>query len=162
MLTPSSFCPGNWEQAKPYYEAAVAKINACTTEQQLKNLDLSAELEELQEIPNKAVDLIENMADASTRVALAADSWTKANDYAIRVNGYSYALDNTTEYDDSQMVFRLTNNTGDVATGGIFLRATSKANKGIEGYLINYVTAGNYLQVYYVFTGQQWRNRHRG
>ena len=68
----------------------------------------------------------------------------------IRVSGYGYALDNTTAYDDSQMVFRLTNNTGDVATGGIFLRATSKANKGIEGYLINYVTAGNYLQVYYV------------
>ena len=146
----NAYNAGNWEVAKPYYEAAVAKINACTTEQQLKDLDLSEELEQLREIPNKAADLIENMADASARDALAADTWTKANDYAIRVSGYGYALDNTTAYDDSQMVFRLTNNTGDVATGGIFLRATSKANKGIEGYLINYVTAGNYLQVYYV------------
>ena len=146
----NAYNASNWELAKPYYEAAVAKINACTTEQQLKDLNLSAELEQLREIPNKAVDLIENMADASSRVALAADSWTKANDYAIRVNGYSYALDNTTQYGDSQMVFRLTNNTGDVATGGVFLRATAKANKGIEGYLINYVTSGNYLQVYYV------------
>ena len=66
------------------------------------------------------------------------------------MNGYSYALDNSAKYADTEMVFTLSNNTADVATGGIFLRANQLPNNGIEGYLINYVTSGNYLQVYYV------------
>ena len=150
LYSENAYSAEAWETAKPHYDAAIAKINACTTVAQLKALDLSAEIAALREIPGKSVDLIAHLADPMSRDALAADSWEKANDNTIRVNGYSYALDNSAEYADTEMVFTLSNNTADVATGGIFLRANQLPNNGIEGYLINYVTSGNYLQVYYV------------
>lgn len=66
------------------------------------------------------------------------------------VSGGSYALDNATLYADSEMVFRLTGNTGNVGIGGIFLRATQNANNGVDEYLINYSTESDLLQVWYM------------
>lgn len=66
------------------------------------------------------------------------------------VSGGSYALDNTTLYTDSEMVFRVTGNTSNVGIGGIFLRATQNTNNGVDGYLINYSTESDLLQVWYM------------
>ena len=140
----------NWENAKPYYDEAVSKINACTSLAQLKTLDLSAEITALRGISGKAETLVANLLDVYTRDSLSATGWTAANANTVTVSGYSYALDNTAVYGDCEFIFKLSNNTGTVGTGGIFLRAKSLANKGIQGYLINYVTGGEYLQVYYV------------
>jgi len=146
----NAYTAENWATAKPYYDAAIAKINACTTEAQLKALDLSEEIAALSQIPNKAPAVVENLVNPATRDALAAEGWTAADANTLRVSGYSYALDNTQVYGDTELVFSVGNNTGDVATGGVFLRAEQLDNNGIVGYLINYVSSGNYLQVYYV------------
>ena len=140
----------NWALAESYYNAAVAKIDACTTTAQLKALDLSEEIEALQAIPNKSVDLVAHLANADTRDAFNVDSWIQADKNTMRVSGGSYALDNTALYTDSEVVFRLTGNTGNVGIGGIFLRATQNTNNGVDGYLINYSTESDLLQVWYV------------
>jgi len=140
----------NWELAEPYYTAAMRKIEACTTEKEIKSLDLSAEFAALAEIPNKSVSVIANVLDADTQNSLNNETWEQIDENTLRVSGYSYALDCTSVNSDSEVVFSITNNTGVVGTGGVFLRATAKDNDGIEGYLINYVSSGNYMQVYYI------------
>ncbi len=150
IYSQAAFTAENWEQAKSYYEAAIAKINACTTEMQLKEVDLSAEIAALDAVANKSVLIVDNLLNVETRDALNAGTWTKTDDNTANVNGFSYALDNTALYADTEIVFKASNNTGNVATGGIFLRAKQLSNNGIYGYLINYVSSGNYLQVYYV------------
>jgi len=150
IYSQAAYTPENWEQAKPYYEAAVAKINACTTEAELKSVDISAETAALEAIANKSVQIVANLLGADTRDQLNAEGWTKTDGNTANVSGFSYALDNTALYADTEMVFKATNNTGNIATGGIFFRAKQLDNNGILGYLINYVSSGNYLQVYYV------------
>ncbi len=150
IYSETAYTAENWVNAKPHYDAAVAKIQACTTEDALNALDLSAEIAALNAIPNKSVQIVENILNADTRDALAADAWTKTDDNTANISGYSYALDNTALYSDAEIIFKVSNNTGDIATGGIFLRATQLSNNGIYGYLINYVSASDLMQVYYV------------
>jgi len=140
----------NWVNAKPHYDAAVAKIEACDTLAQLKAVDVSSEVAALRAIDGKSVELIDHLLNPETREELNVNGWSEANATTVNVNGFSYALDNTALYADSEIVFKASNNTGTIATGGVFLRAKSLSNKGIQGYLINYVTGGEYLQVYYV------------
>ena len=150
LYTKDAYTAENWVKAEPYYTAAMNKIIACTTVTEIKALDLSAEFAALAAIPNKSVNVIGNVAAADAQNSLNTENWVKTGDQTLRVSGYSYALDNTSFNSDSEVVFSITNNTGVVGTGGVFLRATAKDNDGIEGYLINYVSSGNYMQVYYI------------
>lgn len=150
IYSESAYTAENWVEAESSYNAAVSKINACTTEDELEALDLSEEITALNAIPNKSVDVIANLLNANKRVALNANTWTKTDDNTINMNGYSYALDKTATYSDMEVVFSVSNNTGNIATGGVFLRATANANNGIKGYLVNYVSEKNLMQVYYL------------
>ena len=150
IYSENAYTAENWALAQSHYGSAVAKIEVCTTTAQLKALDLSTEIAALQAIPNKSANLVANLTNADTRDALSADSWIKVDDNTLRVGGGSYALDHTTLYTDSELVFRLTGNTGNVGVGGIFLRATQNTNNGVDGYLINYSTESDLLQVWYV------------
>ncbi len=138
----------NWALAKPLYEAAVNKINACTSKTQVNELDLSAELTALAAIETKAAGIADRLLASGT--TLATNTWSKVNDKTLHMSGYSYSLDDTMKYTDSEIVFRMDNNSGVVGTAGIFLRATRNSTTGIDGYLVNFVTDMNYIQIYYL------------
>lgn len=131
------------------YEDAKQKIEACGTLLQIENLDLSEELDALKKIKNNARYVTEHLLSASDRFSLSAEGWTKTESGGIRMSGFGYALDATAVYRDTEVTFRLDAPTGAVAVGGVFLRTSLSGNTGLNGYLINYVTDLNYLQVYY-------------
>lgn len=99
---------------------------------------------------NSASSFMENLMDPQTRIALNADTWTSVDDYTARISGYSYSLDGTKAYSDAELVFKATNNTGSIATGGVLLRCTTHGNHGVDGYLINVVSELHLIQVYYL------------
>lgn len=138
-----------WKQARALYEDAKQKIEACGTLLQIENLDLSEELDALKKIKNNARYVTEHLLSASDRFSLSAEGWTKTESGGIRMSGFGYALDATAVYRDTEVTFRLDAPTGAVAVGGVFLRTSLSGNTGLNGYLINYVTDLNYLQVYY-------------
>ena len=146
----TSYTEENWESAKPYYDAAVAKINACKTENQLKSLDLSAELAVLDAIANKGGEIVAHVMDPKTSDVRATIDWTKVNDNTVTANGYVYSLDNTALYGDSEAVFKLSNPTAGIGTAGLLLRASKASNLGMFGYLVNVNTNGNFIQIYYL------------
>lgn len=146
----NAYTEENWVKAEPHYNAAIAKINACTTEMQVKNLDLSAEIAELDKIPNKGDNVIANVQDPDTSIQRSTLNWTGVDAHTVNVSGYTYSLDNTVTYKNPEGIFKLSNNSGAVGTGGILLNAHVGANKGVYGYLINMNTNGNYIQIYYV------------
>ena len=80
----------------------------------------------------------------------AEASWTRIDENTVRGVDYTYRMDDSIAYDDVEMRFKPSNISGSVATGGILLRCTTYDNKGVDGYLINYVTELNLLQVYYL------------
>lgn len=140
-----AYTADKWSQAKPYYDAAVHKINACVTKEQVAKVDLSSELTALNGIENKGASVSQGIANGAK---VGNGSLTKKDADTNTGSGYLYALDKTAKYADSEMVFRLENNTGEVPTGGILLRANQNTNNTIEAYLINFVTGANYMQVY--------------
>lgn len=145
-----AFSAENWTQAKPLYDAAAAKIAACETQEDLNALDLSEEIAALKAIANKADAFIANAGDLSFGIRFDADTWKKQENGSLLVNGCSYVLDDTVQGTDMEVVFRLDNNSGTVATGGFFLRASMNPNTGVDGYLVNYVSDLNYIQIYYL------------
>ena len=146
----NAYTAENWVSAKPHYDAAVAKINACTTEIQLQKLDLSEEIAELEQIPNKGADVIAHILDPNTSDVRSAVEWEQLDAYTVRANDYVYALDNTAVYADSEVVFKMSNPSAGVGTAGVLLRGEKAANLGMYGYLINVNTNGNYIQIYYL------------
>ena len=146
----NAYTEENWVLAEPYYNAAVAKINACTTELQLKNLDLSQELAQLSAIRNKAADVIANIQDPDTSIQRSTLKWVSVDDYTVNLTGYTYSLDSTAVYKNPEGIFKFSNNSGAVGTAGLLLNAHTGANQGMYGYLINCNTNGNYIQIYYV------------
>ncbi len=150
VYSQKSYTEENWALAESYYNAAVAKIDACTTEMQLKNLDLSQELAQLSAIRNKAADVIANIQDPDNSIQRSALNWVGVDDYTINLTGYTYSLDSTAVYKDPEGIFKFSNNSGAVGTAGILLNAHTGENKGMYGYLINCNTNGNYIQIYYV------------
>lgn len=134
----------------PYYDAAIAKINACTTEVQLQNLDLSDEIRALEQIDNKGKDIIAHILDPNTSDVRSSVTWTLQDAYTVRANDHVYALDNTATYADSEVVFKMTDTSAGVGTAGVLLRATKADNLGMYGYLVNVNTNGNYIQIYYL------------
>ena len=150
LYSQKAYTEENWVKAEPYYNAAVAKIDACTTELQVKNLDLSAEIAEMEKIPNKAADVIANLQNAETSDIRGTINWTGVDTYTVNASGFNYSLDNTTVYDDAELIFQLDNKSGDIGTAGLLLRATKTAGNGIAGYLVNVNTNGNYIQIYHL------------
>ncbi len=148
MYNEHAYTAEGWAQAKPIWEAAVSKINACTSKTEVNELDLSAELAGLAAIETKAGGIADRLLASGT--TFAAETWEKLGDKALHMSGYSYALDDTARYTDTEIAFRMDNNTGAVGAGGVFLRATRNETNGIDGYLVNYVTDLNYIQIYYI------------
>jgi len=146
----TAYTQENWVTAKPYYDAAIAKINACKTENQLKTVDLSAELTALEAIPNKGADIISHVMDPNSSDVRSTIQWTKTDDYTVTATGYVYSLDNTAVYADSEAVFKMSNPSAGVGTAGLLLRGKKAANLGMYGYLVNVNTNGNYIQIYYL------------
>ena len=146
----NAYTEENWALAEPYYNAAVAKIDACTTEMQLKNLDLSQELAQLDAIRNKAADVVANLQNPETSIQRSTLKWVSVDDYTINLTGSTYSLDSTAVYKNPEGIFKFSNNSGAVGTAGLLLNAHTGANKGMYGYLINCNTNGNYIQIYYV------------
>ena len=157
IYSSNAYAAENWAAAESYYNAAVSKIEACTTEAELDALDLGEEIAALDAIPNKSVKVVANLLDTDNRTELypvdpeGDDRWNKVNDNTIKVKGNTYVLDNTTIYDDMEVVFNVSNNTANIANGGLLLRTTANdSNKGVTGYWINYVSDINVMQVWYL------------
>ncbi len=146
----TAYTEENWELAQPYYNAALAKIDSCTTERQLKDLDLTAELAALDAIENKAAGIVSNIFDPTTSDVRSTIKWTKLDSYTVNATDYVYALDKTVTYGDSEAVFKLSNPSAGVGTAGLLLRGRKAANLGMFGYLVNVNTNGNYIQIYYL------------
>ncbi|MBQ8406477.1 MAG: hypothetical protein IJY38_01030, partial [Clostridia bacterium] len=135
----------NWTQAKPYYDAAIAKINACTTKAEVAAVDLSSEITALNAIANKSAAVSQGIANGAK---VGNGSFVQKDTDTNTGSGLLYAIDKSAKYADSEMVFRLETIIGEVLTGGILLRVNQNENNTIEGYLINFVTDKNYMQVY--------------
>jgi len=146
----TSYSEENWELAEPHYNAALAKIDACKTESQLKTVDLSAEFAALEAIADKATELVSHVMDPETSDVRSTIAWTKLDDHTVRANDYVYSLDNTMVYTDSKTVFKLSNPSAGIGTAGLLLRASKADNLGMYGYLVNVNTNGNYIQIYYL------------
>ena len=153
----NAFDAENWKKAEPLYKKMVDKINACKTEEELKKLDLTAEKAEIEKIENLADQLFINLTTPgnyydnkkSGSYAAFNTAMEKAADGVFPITGMGYRIDSTAEYSEMNFTFRLSEPSGDVGIGGPIFRVKQTASGGFAGYLINYVTAPNYIQVWY-------------
>ncbi|MBO4355876.1 MAG: hypothetical protein J5850_03365 [Clostridia bacterium] len=147
----------NWKKAESLYKKMVDKINACKTEEEVKKVDLTAEKAELDKIENLADELFKHLTtEGSYYETTKSSSYTtfnnemsKAKDGVFPITEKGYRIDSTAKYSDMNFTFILSDPSGDVGIAGPIFRVSQTASGGFKGYLINYVTAPNYIQVWY-------------
>lgn len=147
-----------WANAESIYNSCIELINACTTVEEVQELDLSSYINQLAAIKNNSDYTFDEMMTSGNykdmSLATGATSFSgtisSSQNGVYKVRDYGYRLDNLTNYTDMTFDFSIDNNTGVIPTGGVFFRATQTANKGVTGYLINFITDKDIIQVYYI------------
>lgn len=159
--TIDAFRNAEWATAEPIYNEAVAKVNACTTVDEVKALDLSSYITKLSKIKNNAQYTLEEMLNqnATNDGSYFNDYlWQDNNAYAYfnqssgvtyNVRDYGHILDGNVCYSDLSFTLKMTDNSGTVATAGALFRARQTSGRGIDGYMINLVSDMNYVQIWY-------------
>ncbi len=147
----------DWATAKPVYESAIALIEACETVADVEALDLSSAIADLDSINRHHDHLYSDMVSKTDcdvwEIEILTNALNGSTGGVYTVKGDGHRLVNNTLYSDMSFNFRLSDITADFATVGIMFRATQTPTLGIKGYLINYVTKDNYLQVWYLDNG---------
>lgn len=149
--TAEYFLDEEWNTAETTYNQAIAAIEACATVDEINDLDLSAYIATLAEIKNRADYLADNIkANAGYETGLFTNAITSSTGNTFNIADFGWRVQREADYDEVNFTFRLSDNNTDVGVAGIMFNATLTSTNGIDGYLINYVTANNYLQIYYL------------
>lgn len=151
-----------WVTAQPIYNEAVAKIYACATVAEVNALDLSSYITRLAQIKNNAQYTLEEIINQN-----ATNDGSYYNDYLWQDNtaypafntssgvkynmsNFGHVLDGNVSYSDLSFTLKLTENSGTVAIAGALFRATQTSGRGVNGYLINFVSDMNHVQIFYL------------
>lgn len=149
----SAFRAQEWALAKPLYDAAIEKIEACQTAVEVEALDLSSYITELDQIKSVGDYSFEELRSGvnctmwETPTFKQTFEQSKDGVYSIAHDGHR--LNNTTLYSDMTFKFKLSDITGEFATAGVLFRAKQLDTLGVQGYYINIVTEPNYIQIWY-------------
>ncbi|HBF44324.1 MAG TPA: hypothetical protein DDW16_01600, partial [Clostridiales bacterium] len=151
--------------AQPIYDEAVSKINACTTIDAVKSLDLSSYITRLKAIKNNAQYMMEEMlaltytndgsnySDYLWETNVATDTIKTSSGTTYNMTDYGHRLNGAVTYSDVSFTFKMSENSGSVPTGGVLFRSKQTSSRGIDGYLVNIVSDLNYVQIYYLSNG---------
>ena len=149
----SAFRSAEWAVAKPLYDAAVGKINNCKTVAEVVALDLSAEIAQLDQIKNVGDYSYEELISGSGCEKWETDVFKNAlesgQDGSFLLTHDGHRLNTNTLYTDMTFKFKLSDVTGAFDVAGPLFRARQSDALGIQGYMINFVTEPNYIQIWY-------------
>lgn len=142
-----------WQEAKPIYDEAVQKINNAKTIDELNNLDLSSYINNLENISSKTDYLFNELVSGSNNSVWETQNFTNAlnssqnNVFNVYHDGHRIVNDS---YGDMSFNVCLGQIQNEFPTLSIIFRATQTSALGLNGYLLNFVTEPNYLQVWYM------------
>ena len=148
-----SYRASEWALAKPHYEEAIMLIDACESVEAVEALDLSEIIAKLKVIKRNTDYVYEYMVSANGCSVWETPTFTNAlnssenGKYNLTHDGHRL-IDNR-QYTDMSFTFCLSDITADFDTVGILFRAKQIATLGIQGYMINMVTAPNYIQIWH-------------
>lgn len=148
----NAFRAEEWATASTTYAEALAAIDACSRVSEVNELDLSGYIATLAAIKNKAMYISEEIAQGNVGFedpTFTATIGTSGNG-VYNIAEYGWRLQENADYSELNFTFRLDSFTNDVGIAGILFNASKTENNGVNGYLLNYVTANNYLQIWYL------------
>lgn len=149
----SAFRAAEWTVAKPMYEAAAAKIEACKTADEVEALNLSSYVAQLEQIKNVGDYSFEEFVSGNGCVKWETDTFRAAlesgKDGSFKLVHDGHRLNTNTLYSDMTFLFKLSDVNGTFDVAGPLFRATQSDALGIQGYMINIVTEPNYIQIWY-------------
>lgn len=149
----NAYDPDHRDAAKTIYDGAVAEIDACTTTAEVNALDLSEYMTELEKLPRRSQAFFDAMKSGVDCEKFENANFTavinSSTDGKLILNDFGHRLFGGINAADLSFTFRLSDLVGECGIGGILFRAKRDGGNGVCGYLINYVTKENYIQIWY-------------
>ncbi len=142
-----------WQEAKVIYDEAILKINNAKTIDELNNIDLSSYINALEKIESKNDYLCNELISGTNNSVWETQNFTNAlnssqnNVFNVEHDGHRIVNES---YGDMSFNVCLGQIKNEFPTLSIIFRATQTPALGLNGYLLNFVTEPNYLQVWYM------------
>ncbi len=150
---PDAYNAAERERAKEIYDRAITAIDACASETELAALDLAEYIDELKKIPNRSQAFYAAMKSGDGCHKFENTNFTtvinNSDNGKLSMFDFGHRLYGDINAADLSFTFRMSDLTGESGVGGILFR-TTRDGDGVKGYLINYVTRENYLQIWYL------------
>ena len=143
-----------WLIAKPIYDSAMTAILECSSVEEVKALDLAPYINQLEAIKSQTDYLFEEMVFGSNNSVYETPLFS--NGLNTSINGAfdlihdGHRLNNTYQYGDISFNVSITELKGNTPTTSVIIRGKQLPTLGLNGYLINFVTELNYVQVWYM------------
>ncbi len=149
-----SYRSAEWESAKPYYDQAIALIDACESKEEVEALDLSSLIASLDAIKRNTDYVYDELVGGTNCDVWETGNFTAALNSStggvFNVTHDGHRLTKAVEYTDMSFTFGLnSDNSAQFPTVGVMFRAKQTSALGIQGYFINIVTEPNYIQIWY-------------
>lgn len=148
-----SYRAEEWKNAETYYNQGVALIEACTSVEEVRSLDLSSVITSLKAIKRNTDYVHEDMVASKDCSVYEILSFTaglnSAQGGVYNVTGDGHRIVDNRQYTDMSFTFKLSDISDEFATVGILFRAKQLSTYGVDGYFINIVTEPNYIQIWH-------------
>ena len=151
---PDAYSPANRHTAQNVYERAATEINACATVNEVNALDLSEYISELDSLESRSDEFFAAMSTGENCEKNEAVNFTavinNSKNNKLMLYDFGHRLYKNIDASDLSFTFRMSDLTGECGIGGVLFRASRDGGNGVNGYLINYVTDADYIQIWYL------------